>query len=66
MLVDYRSMSTGARERNIVYAMLGLLSSAPLWLVVVVLAALALWRLPAYGHKILRFLRDLRDYRAGR
>jgi hypothetical protein len=46
--------------------MLGLLSSAPLWLVVVVLAALALWRLPAYGHKILRFLRDLRDYRAGR
>jgi hypothetical protein len=27
---------------------------------------IVLWRLPAFGHRVLAFLRDLRDYRAGR
>jgi hypothetical protein len=34
----------------------------PLPLIVI----LVVWRLPAWGHRVLTFLRDLRSYRAGR
>jgi hypothetical protein len=46
--------------------MLDVLSHLPLSVVVVIVILVVVWRLPAFGHRILRFLRDLRDYRAGR
>ena len=41
-------------------------SPLPLWLTIVMLIAAGCWLLPAFGHRVLDFLRDLRDYRAGR
>lgn len=45
--------------------MLKVFSELPLPVIVATAILAVVWRLPAFGHRVLRFLRDLRDYRAG-
>jgi hypothetical protein len=43
-----------------------LLAGLPKSAIVLLVVLVAVWRLPAFGHRVLTFLRDLRSYRAGR